>query len=276
MNEDVIKTMRTSILTAYPKIYTDIPYSCELFYYATRFAVEYGFRFEPSLFVAEMAVEVEARHKALNRALQSIVTENDLIIELGAGLSPRRLEFQKYNYVEMDYLTITNLKRAIYDQMGLEKFCNGLIPIDFTQEQGFQRALSEVCKLKPHNRVVVVSEGLFWYLKREHVQNMLSAIMDLKENWIWVTADCPVKETSTAPYRNVIAKSSNKSPIEPFADFDDYNSFFNTHHCGIECYKLLHFVSSASIFSGKFFSIGDRTVKDRMDTYTDIAYIKEA
>ena len=86
-------TMRTAILTAYPKLFTDIPYAPQLFFHAIRLAVGYGFSFEPSLFVEKMSLEIEARHKALNAALREQIDADTLVVELGAGLSPRRLEF---------------------------------------------------------------------------------------------------------------------------------------------------------------------------------------
>ena len=271
----LLQTMRTAFLTAYPKIFTDINHGAEIFFQASKLATEYGFSFQTSLFVANMSIEIEARHKALTEAVKQQVTDDTLVIELAVGLSPRRMEFPELSYLEMDLDTIVEVKKNIYRKMGQENYANGLRAVDFSKQEQFADLLSTL-SLKRYKKVVVVSEGLFWYLKRAHVQGMVDALSSaLKEiPWCWVTADCPIKaNVSEEEYRNVIAKSSNCSPVEPFADFDDFVGFFNGNGFAVESYRLAQFVSPEKVSSGAFFSVAIEEVEKRMADYTDIAFI---
>jgi len=276
--EALFHTMRTAFLTAYPKIFTDVAYASEIFYQSTRLATDYGFSFQTSLFVADMAIEIEARHKALNAALKKEVDGETLIIELAVGLSPRRAECGGANYVELDHETIVEIKKSVYEKMGLGEYSSGLHAVDFTDRKAFSSVLQGL-NAQAYQKIVVVSEGLFWYLKRSHVQAMveeLSAAFAGKE-WCWVTADCPIKaDVSEADYRNVIANSSGRSPIEPFADYEDFAKFFTSNGFTLTVQKLQELISPQSVGSGKFFSVVEADVLKRMDDYTDIALLKKA
>lgn len=276
MDTNITKTMRTAILTAYPKIFTDIPYASQLFFSSLQLAVKYGFLFQPALFVSEMAVEIEARHKAINAVLREIQTDNTLVIELGVGLSPRRCEFSYLEYIEVDYSTIVNMKKEIYRLINLPKYGEGLIASDLSEPEEWGKQLKYKIKSKHYNQIIVVSEGLFWYLKEDHIQGIISELKKLLNGiyWIWVTADCPVNEQQNATYKNVIADSSNKSPVEPFADYDAFNDFFTYNTFSVVRHKMADFISPSKIYSGRLFSINLDKVKNRMDTYTDIAILK--
>lgn len=276
MDNNIIKTMRTAVLTSYPKIFTDIPYASQIFFSSLQLAVKYGFSFQPALFVAEMAVEIEARHKAINAVLREIQTDNTLVIELGVGLSPRRCEFSHLEYIEVDYSTIVNMKKEIYMSIDLPKYNAGLIASDLSEHDKWGYLLRQQIKSKHYNQVIVVSEGLFWYLKKDHIQGIISELKKLLNgiHWMWVTADCPVNEQQNVSYKNVIADSSNKSPVEPFADYNAFHDFFTCNKFSIKRYAMVNLVSPSRIYSGQFFSISLDEVKKRMDTYTDIAILK--
>lgn len=276
-HEALFRTMRTAFLTAYPKIFTDVEYASDIFFQSVRLAAEYGFSFQTSLFVADMAVEIEARHKALSAAVAAWTDKETLVIELAAGLSPRRAEFSGVDYVEFDHETIVEIKKSIYQKMGLADYASGLYAVDFTDKEAFAEILRTLgaCNYK---RVVVVSEGLFWYLKRSHVQGMVDVLSSVLQGveWLWVTADCPTHaEISEAEYRNVIANSSNCSPVEPFADFTDFADFFTGNGFALSAHRLKEFVAPDCIYAGKFFSVSPKEVEGRMVDYTDIALLKK-
>lgn len=276
MDTNIIKTMRTAVLTSYPKIFTDIPYASQIFFASLQLAVKYGFSFQPALFVAEMSIEIEARHKAINAVLHEVQTDNTLVIELGVGLSPRRCEFSNLEYIEVDYSTIVNMKKEIYMSINLPKYSAGLIASDLSDHKEFGKQLKRQIKSKPYDQVIVVSEGLFWYLKKDHIQGIISELKKLLNgiHWIWLTADCPVNEQQNATYKNVIADSSNKSPVEPFADYNAFHDFFTCNKFSVERHAMVSLVSPSRIYSGQFFSTSLDEVKRRMDTYTDIAILK--
>ena len=125
-------TMRTGVLTAYPKIYSDIDYSQEIFYNALSVAKDYGFTFQPEQFVANMAVEIEGRYKAVSSILRSKISKSKrtLVIEFAVGLSPRRLEFLELDYLESDFEPMMKMKKQIYKKMGFQKFEKGLFAVD--------------------------------------------------------------------------------------------------------------------------------------------------
>ncbi len=276
--EALFRTMRTAFLTAYPKIFTDVGYTSDIFFQSIKLATEYGFSFQTSLFVADMAIEIEARHKALSAAVASGVNEETLVIELAAGLSPRRAEFAGANYVELDHETIVEIKKTIYQKMGLNEYALGLRAVDFMDKEAFAEVLQSL-GVSNYKRVLVVSEGLFWYLKRSHVQGMVDVLSSVLQDveWMWVTADCPTHaEISEEEYRNVIANSSNCSPVEPFADFYDFADFWMKNGFSVDAHSLAHFVDVQAISSGKFFSVSVEEVGRRMAEYTDIAIIKKA
>ena len=101
-------------LTAFPKVFTNIEYASEIFANMKELAMKEGFSFLPNLFNNEMAIEIEARHKAVSKTLLKNITNNTLVIEIAAGLSPRRLEFKEYDYLEVDFKPIMDVKRNIY------------------------------------------------------------------------------------------------------------------------------------------------------------------
>lgn len=267
-------TMRTAILTAYPKLFTDIPYAPQLFLHAIQLAVEYGFSFDPSLFVEKMSLEIEARHKALNVALKEQISANTIIMELGAGLSPRRLEFIDTSYLELDYEPIANMKRNIYKLMGFPQLTNDVYGIDLTDLQTVTELLDHINQ-NNYAKIVVLSEGLFWYLKRVHLHNLLAIFSKTwkQKTWIWLTADCPVTIKGHASYRKIISSSSNKDMHERFVDLDDFCAFFRKYGCSVSCYKITDLLSPQTLYSGKFFFTSMEKIKKRIYNYTNIALI---
>lgn len=275
-DEQMFNTMRTAILTAYPKIFTDIDYGAEIFFHAAKLATKYGFSFTPELFVVKMAVEIEARHKAMNEMLKRNLTKKTLVIELAAGLSPRRIEFADVDYLEVDYRALAEMKSAIYQSMQLEKYTKGLCAVDLSKREELRKFLSKIPNLKNYEKIIVVSEGLFWYLKREQIQGILedlsSAFAGL--NWCWITADCPVEAELKTEYRKVISNSANVNCDEKFTNDRDFCEFFGKHGFVVDQYKLIDLVSPKHISSGSFFSVAENEIVNRMNTYTDVAVIK--
>lgn len=114
--------MRTAFLTAFPKIFTDIDYSMEIFSCMRKLVTEQGFTFQPEQFSNAMSLEIEARHKAVNRVLDQVIDKDTLVIELASGLSPRRLQYQNNDYAELDFAPITAIKKSIYLSIYLSPF----------------------------------------------------------------------------------------------------------------------------------------------------------
>lgn len=272
-------TMRTAFLTAFPKMFTDISYVHEIFAASLECAHEWGFTFTPEQFVANLAVELEARHKALSAAVAAATDEfrdPPVIVELGAGLSPRRLEFKSHSYVEIDLPPVIAIKQAVYTSIGHKFDARELVEADFADADGLESALQIVRDLQGDRQIVVVSEGLFWYLSRADVDQLVRAMGRLLSNGgIWVTADCPPVGPPPVPtgYKSVIAKSSNKKMDQPFSDLHDFATFFEEHGFGLKTTRLEDWVSPHTLLSASLFSPRVDETLERMRSYTDVASI---
>lgn len=270
-------TMRTAVLTAYPRIFTDIDRAADVFFAAARRAVSYGFTFEPSLFVPNMAIELEARHKSLSRRLAALVDASTLVVELGAGLSTRRMEFPAVAYRELDFPTMVRFKADIYTDIGCETAAQDLVGVDLSAPGALASAIAD-WDLSPYRRIVVLSEGLFWYLKRKDIADMIRCFENAfaGTEWMWLTADCPVEERVDTEYRSVIADSSGRSPVEPFADYTDFAAFLHEHGFTVQRSKMTETVSPRELYAATFFSVDEAETRERMESYTDIALLTRA
>lgn len=270
--------MRTSILTLYPKIFTDIPFANKIFSSAVNLACEYGFVFQPDLLVAQLSVEIEARHKAVNQALVQNLNElgdNVIIVELASGLSPRKLEFSDYHYVEVDYPPVQEMKKEIYKNLGYRFNASDLIGANLTNREDLNRIENSILKINNKKSVIIVSEGLFWYLNDEGISNLAQKFYELtqKLNGLWITGDCPLAHESanTENYKAVIADSSKRSRDKPFDSYKSFKLFFNKIGFSVESKRICDLINLNELVSAKFFAEKESRVKERLDTYTNIA-----
>ncbi len=273
-NEMQYATMRTSFLTAFPKIFTDIDFSTDIFSNMKALSMINDFSFLPNHFSNEMSVEIEARHKALNKALDKYITKDTLIIEIAAGLSPRHLQYRDYDYYELDFDPVIDIKKEIYKAMGYEELNNSLYGLDITNIEMLHKCLNEIISIKEHKKTIIINEGLFWYLTKDHIKNITNefSISLLNTDWIWITSDCPTKEKNEAEYRNIISDSA-KSKRGTFSDYNDFAEFFNELVISSKRYKLSDFINYQDLFSAKFLSFKEKETIDKINTYTDIAIL---
>ena len=218
-----------------------------------------------------MCVEIEARYKALNALIRRHLTSRTAVVELAAGLSPRRTEFGGVPYYELDLPEIVEIKKEIYRDMNLP--CDGLIRLDLCDTERLYDTVREIAGKEREREILIVSEGLFWYLKRKDIRGMLDVFRRAfsPAEWKWLTSDCFARETYEPEYRKVIAKSSNKSSTEPFADFEDERAFFSENGIALDRYRITDLIAAGDVFSGSFFSIPEDEVRARIENYTDIA-----
>lgn len=273
-DESQYATMRTAFLTAFPKIFTDIEYSTEIFSNMKDLAIKNNFSFLPNHFSNEMSVEIEARHKALNKVLDKYISNDALIIEIATGLSPRRLQYLDYDYYELDYEPVIDIKKEIYSTLGYGDFNNGLRGIDITDTVLLHNCLVEIINAKSYSKVIILNEGLFWYLNREQIKDIANEFcsMLLNRNWFWITSDCPTKEKSDAKYRNIISNSA-KVKRNTFSDYDDFKTFFLEAGLLSNKNKLSDFLSYQDLSSAKFLSYTESETLEKINSYTDIAVL---
>lgn len=94
--------------------------------------------------------------------------------------------------------------------------------------------------------------------------------------WMWLTADCPVEERVDTEYRSVIADSSGRSPVEPFADYTDFAAFLHEHGFTVQRSRMTETVSPRELYAATFFSVDEAETRERMESYTDIALLTRA
>ena len=275
-NEAQFGAMRTAFLTAFPKIFTDIDYSIDFFSKMKNLATKKGFAFMPSHFTNEMAIEIEARHKALNKDLQKNITKDTLVIEIACGISPRRLEFKDYEYAELDFKPVIEIKKDIYKSLGFSNLTNSLFEVDLADTQELRKSLKKVLKTKTYKNVVVLNEGLFWYLTKDEIRNMTNEIsLALKDiDWKWITSDCPTLSKLDANYRSIIADSA-KVKRGTFADYQDFTVFFDELCLKNSSYKLSNFVKVKDLSSANLFAVSEEQTLNRINTYTDISILSK-
>ncbi len=276
---DQQNTMRTAFLTAFPKIFTDIPYANDIFSETIRLANSWRFSFQPEQFVAKLAVELEARHRALSCTVREQVNKigDCLIIELGAGLSSRRLEFKDMSYIEVDYPPMVEIKSNIYEKLGFSVKSGELIGADLTNINDLDYIIKSIAILKPDCPVIIVSEGLFWYLTRDDMLTLSKFVHTMlsSHRGLWITGDCPPKIDiyKNDKYRNVIAESSSRKIDEPFGSLSEFVDFFISLGFNINSTKMEQWVKNDEIVSARLFSLSPETTLNRMRAYTDIAVL---
>lgn len=238
-NEAQYGAMRTAFLTAFPKIFTDIDYSTQIFDKMKELSIKKGFSFLPTHFTNEMAIEIESRHKALNGALSKHISKGCLVIEIAAGLSPRHLQYKDYDYVEIDFKPVIDIKKAIYKSMGYN-FNDMLFDADVTDTSRLKEIFSKVLNKKSYKKIIVVNEGLFWYITKENISNMTKQFINSfeKTDWLWITSDCPTIDKNTSEYRNVIANSAKVKRGKTFDDYADFTDLFKQLGLSNKQYKL--------------------------------------
>lgn len=275
-NEAQYGTMRTGFLTAFPKIFTNIKYSSEIFSYMRNLVSDYGFSFQPNMFNNQMAVEIEARHKATSKALEKYITSDSLVIEIACGLSPRRLEFEDFNYLEVDFQPVVDIKKDIYSQLGKKKLIKSLVGVDLADTAKLSQFLSGVVSKYKFKQIIVVNEGLFWYLTKEQIAAMTkefnTAFKDI--DWLWITADCPTEILSDDEYRKVISATAN-AKRGTFIDYADFTKFFKELGLRNEKHKLSDFVNYMDLSSARLFSVEELDAITKINTYTNIAILKK-
>lgn len=177
----------TAIVTAYPRMFTDIPYEKEIYEWLSKNCNE-----EVKL-DKYLAPEIEARYKLTNKLLENFnITQ---VLELAAGYSSRGLIYSKkgYNYVEMDLENVSKNKVNL-----LNSIAN--IPDNLHIIGG--NALNDIDDKKceeyfnKDKEIAVINEGLLRYLTFEEKECVAKNVYNLlkKHGGVWITCDVTPKK----------------------------------------------------------------------------------
>lgn len=199
----------TALLTMYPRIFTDIPFSRLMYELVLSLSNSHGYRLisiedkKPFL-----APEVEYRHKLIDKLIDS--SSFDVIVEIGSGFSTRGLIYsnKNVNYLEIELDEICCIKKDIYREIlkrncpnikHIPKIINGNILNDSTWD-----IINDYIKNKT---VLFINEGLLRYFKKDqktYVGNHISNSIK-KNGGKWITADVTLRSLIRSQ-QNIIFK----------------------------------------------------------------------
>ena len=187
MLEDFKSVSPTAILTAYPRIFTDIPYEKEIYDWLSKNCND-DIKLNKLL-----APEIEARYKLTDRLLEKLNIFQ--VFELAAGYSSRGLLFSKkgYKYVEMDLEDVSNNKKRLINDL-FEMNDNLII------ESGNALNFTDYIKCDNYfdsdKELAIVNEGLLRYLTFDEKRIVGENIYKLlkKHGGVWITCDVTPKK----------------------------------------------------------------------------------
>ena len=226
-DNDYKEVSPTAIVTSYPRIFTDIPYEKEIFSW-----LEKHCNTEVALY-KNMAPEMEARYKLINKLLDKSNIKQ--VLELATGYSSRGLIYSKkgYNYIEMDLETVTKNKIELLESIE-NNISNNL---KIVSGNALRKSDFDKCEkyLKDNEPLAIINEGLLRYLsfdeKRIVAENIYSMLS--KHNGIWITSDVTPKKFIKSQdnalqdfNKNVSNITSRNNINDRFEDINHIKEFF--------------------------------------------------
>lgn len=201
---------KTSFVTMYPRIFTDIPY-CQKIYTAFQ---RYGWPSSLEDKKPFLAPELEYRYKVIENAITS--TEYELLVELGAGLSPRGLIYsaQGIDYLEVDLKVITNLKKKLIREVTLPSSSTGTLTVmggDVLCDETWKAIKKHI----GHRKVTFINEGLLRYLpvsKKRFICKNISKLIK-GGNGAWITADVTLESLIRFQKESVFKNQTDLSKL---------------------------------------------------------------
>ncbi len=265
-NQNYSETSPTAIVTSYPRTFTDIPYEKEIYAWLSKNCTE-----QVTLH-KELAPEIEARYKLINKLLEK--TEIKQVLELAAGYTSRGLYYSKkgYNYIEMDLENVTNNKRNILNELNTEIPNNlRVLSGNVLEEKAFLKCEEYLNSTEP---LAILNEGLLRYLTFEEKARVAKNIHKLleKHGGVWITSDVTPKKFIASQNaalkdfnKNVSSITSRNNLNFRFNDINHVKEFFSD--LGFEVAEVLKFsevknelysINELHIFNDKI----DQTLED--------------
>lgn len=196
------KISPTSLMLAYARQFTDIPYSKELsqlvnaqtFIEQLDAAVEQfqGHKLDRPV---ETAALFEARYKGINQLMAEFPSQQ--VLELASGLLPRGMTFSEDSnnvFIESDLPAVIAQKQQLVKQLIGNRPNLHFENIDATSQS------SQFCVnanyLDSQKPITVVCEGLLMYLTLEQKQQVFNNVRELLQVYggVWITHDLTTKE----------------------------------------------------------------------------------
>jgi O-methyltransferase involved in polyketide biosynthesis len=265
----------TAILTAYPRTFSDIPYSQEIFDELQR---HYG-EIDDSLIVDRLAVELEARSKLIDRLLAE--TGASQVLEIAAGFSSRGLVFAAQpdtQYVELDLPDLAELKTQIVGNIAHIPENLHILGGNALRLSDFDEASQYFDTGKP---VVVVNEGLLRYLTFDEKAQVASNIRGLLERFggIWISGDGATKSFRDSQNKNVpsvnttLMNTTKRNNVgNAFESQEHFREFFGNLGFTVEFHSYTEVQSELS--SPQRLGLTSEEVSDKLLAYASAIVFK--
>ena len=265
----------TAILTAYPRTFSDIPYSQEIFDELQR---HYG-EIDDSLIVDRLAVELEARSKLIDRLLAE--TGASQVLEIAAGFSSRGLVFAAQpdtQYVELDLPDLAELKTQIVGNIAHIPENLHILGGNALRLSDFDEASQYFDTGKP---VVVVNEGLLRYLTFDEKARVASNIRGLLERFggIWISGDGATKSFRDSQNKNVpsvnttLMNTTKRNNVgNAFESQEHFREFFGNLGFTVEFHSYTEVQSELS--SPQRLGLTSEEVSDKLLAYASAIVFK--
>lgn len=204
----------TALHTAYPLIYTSVPYANEIY----EALCEYGFPEE--LKNDKLCFEIEARYVLIDKFLKkSGITQ---VLEIASGFTSRGLCFCKQNvesvYVELDLSKVIKEKKEIFKKVA------GSIPDNLFFVEGNALNKNDINKCLKYfdltKPIAVINQGLMRYLDFDEKRTLTKIIYEIisKNNGIWLTCDFTPAKFLVTEDKNLTGKEDYNKKLRQVTD----------------------------------------------------------
>lgn len=281
-DSDFESIMPTALHTAYPLIFTDIPYSQEIFDKLS----ENGFA--ENLKNDKLAFELEARHKLIDKFVKESGVKQ--ILEIASGFTASGLNIcrsdSNVKYIEFDLPKVIQKKKQILSE--ITQIPNNMFFVEGNalRFKDLERAVELFDLTKP---VAIINQGLLRYLNFEEKQQVTENVYKIisKNNGIWITCDFTPAKFIQSQDKNLSGKATsnynlNLSKITDrnntswrFKDKSDVEEFLAKNNLKIEWHDFTESVDMLS--SKKQFGLTDEEVVPYLEhAYVGIIKLKNA
>lgn len=187
------KISPTALMVAYARAFADIPYSKDLSRLVNAQSVVEDLLGQKLEQVAEIAILIESRYRAIDQLVADHLTKNTLtqIIELASGLLPRGMVMSQnpdVTFIESDLPLMISQKASLVKELVGDRSNLHFIPIDIASTFNQLIACTKYLSSEP---LIILCEGLLMYLSHPQKHQVFNHIRELLQNYggVWITSD---------------------------------------------------------------------------------------
>jgi O-methyltransferase involved in polyketide biosynthesis len=228
------KISPTALMVAYARAFADIPYSKDLSGLVNAQSVVEDLLGQKLEQVAEIAILIESRYRAIDQLVADHLTKNTLtqIIELASGLLPRGMVMSQdpdVTFIESDLPLMISQKESLVKELVGDRSNLHFIPIDVACKSNQLTACTKY--LNSSQPLIILCEGLLMYLSHAQKHQVFNQIRELLQNYggVWITSDFVTVEAinrrkQISPNLQKISQMVSRLSDRPIADTYFQNS----------------------------------------------------